>query len=265
MNRRHTTPRRTWLPTVSAWPLVILAMAVSIFVPGALAQESEPTLQVRLNKDFGYALGSQIQGTFSVRVSDDLDLAQITLWIDDQRLGVDDAPPFRITFNTSDFSAGMHSIIVVGTTIDGREVSSPPLEAEFLSAEQARSNAFKVVIPILAVVLAVMLISSIIPVISGRGKKRFQLGAYGSAGGAICPRCAMPFSRHVLSLNLGLGKLERCPHCGKWAIIRRASRSELEAAEAQMREIGAQGVLQTEDETEYIQRLIDESRFEADD
>jgi hypothetical protein len=265
MMRKLTATIRKRLTTFSVLLLVVLAMAGFGLVPGALAQESEPTLQVRLNKDFGYALGSRIQGAFSVRVSEDPDLVRITLWIDDQQVGVDDAPPFRISFNTSEFVVGMHSISVVGTTIDGREVSSPLLEVEFLSAEEARSDAFKVVIPILAVVLAVMLISSIIPVLSGRGKKRFQPGTYGSAGGAVCKRCALPFSRHMLSLNLGLGKLERCPHCGKWGIVRRASPSELEAAEARMKETSAQGALQAEDETEHLKRLIDESRFEADD
>ncbi len=265
MDKKLTSPLRTWRPAISVWLLIILVVAGFVFVPKALAQESEPTLQVRLNKDFGYALGSRIQGAFSVRVSEDPDLVQITLWIDDQRVGVDDAAPFRISFNTSEFVAGMHSIKVVGTMNDGREVSSPILQVEFLSAEEARSDAFKVVIPILAVVLVVMLISSIIPVLSGRGKKRFQLGTYGSAGGAICPRCTMPFSRHLLSLNLGFGKLERCPHCGKWAIVRRASPSELEAAEARMKESSAEGALQVEDEAEHLRRLIDESRFEADE
>jgi hypothetical protein len=230
-----------------------------------MAQESEPTLQVRLNKDFGYALGSRIQGAFSVRVEEDPDLAQITLWIDDQQIGTDDAPPFRVAFNTSDFVAGMHSIKVVGQMNDGREVTSPPLVVEFLSAEEARSDALKIVIPILAVVLGVMAISSVVPLISRRGKQRFQLGSYGAAGGAICPRCTMPFSRHLFSFNLGFGKLERCPHCGKWAILRRASPSDLEEAEARMVEANAQGALQTENETDHLRHLIEESRYETDE
>jgi hypothetical protein len=265
MNNKQTTLGRRWFSAIQACLLALLIVAGCAIVPEAMAQEGEPTLQVRLNKDFGYALGSRIQGAFSVRVGEDPDLVQITLWIDDQKVGSDDAPPFRITFNTSEFSAGMHSITVVGTMIDGREIRSSPLEVEILSAEQARSDALNVVIPILAVVLAVMLIASLVPLLSRRGKSRFQYGVYGSAGGAICPRCALPFSRHLLSLNLGLGKLERCPHCGKWAIVRHASPSDLEAAEARMKEADAQGVLQTEDEADHLRRLIDESRFEADD
>ncbi|HEY69720.1 MAG TPA: hypothetical protein G4O08_03955 [Anaerolineae bacterium] len=265
MKRRHCSSMRKRFTTFSVCLLVTLGMAGFMLIPGALAQESEPTLQVRLSKDFGYALGSRIQGAFSVRVSEDSDLVQITLWIDGQRVGVDDTPPFRITFNTSEFAVGKHSIMVIGMTTNGLEVSSPTLEYEFLSAEEARSDAFNVVIPILGVVLAVMLISSIAPVLSGRGKKRFQLGTYGSAGGAVCSRCALPFSRHMLSLNLGWGKLERCPHCGKWALVRRASSSELDAAEARMKEAESQGSLQSEDETDHLQRLIDESRYETDD
>jgi hypothetical protein len=38
----------------------------------------------------------------------------------------------------------------------------------------------------------------------------------------------MPFSRSVLAPNMLVGKLERCPHCRKWAIVGRAGSADLE-------------------------------------
>ncbi|MEK6221558.1 MAG: hypothetical protein N2D54_04870 [Chloroflexota bacterium] len=38
--------------------------------------------------------------------------------------------------------------------------------------------------------------------------KSFHLGIYSAAGGAVCPRCQLPYSRHLLSPNLLVGKLE---------------------------------------------------------
>ncbi len=56
--------------------------------------------------------------------------------------------------------------------------------------------------------------------------------SYGLAGGAICARCGRAFARQALSPNLIVGKLSRCPHCGKWSIAPRATPAALAAAEA---------------------------------
>ena len=62
-------------------------------------------------------------------------------------------------------------------------------------------------------------------------KKKFQPGMYGPEGGAVCPRCELPFSRPVLEPNLLDGKLGRCPHCGKISIQPAAGWQLLEEAE----------------------------------
>jgi hypothetical protein len=58
-----------------------------------------------------------------------------------------------------------------------------------------------------------------------------------------------------------VGKLQRCPHCGKWAIVRRASPPELEAAEARWSQEST-GTIETQSEEERLRGMIDESRFE---
>jgi hypothetical protein len=85
---------------------------------------------------------------------------------------------------------------------------------------------------------------------------------YGAAGGAVCPRCTLPYSRNPLSPNLLFGKLERCPHCGKWGIARAASRSELDAAEVRLRQDSQRGTLEAADEQGRLQQEIEDSRFD---
>ena len=46
---------------------------------------------------------------------------------------------------------------------------------------------------------------------------------YGSAGGAVCRKCGLPFARNALDLNMLIGTLVRCPHCGKWAKVTTAA------------------------------------------
>jgi hypothetical protein len=64
-----------------------------------------------------------------------------------------------------------------------------------------------------------------------------------------------------LSPNLIVGKLVRCPHCGKWGILPRASSAELEAAEARLAQEN-QGTLEAPHEEQRLRRMLDESRFE---
>ncbi|MFM8321607.1 MAG: hypothetical protein ACKOC5_11890 [Chloroflexota bacterium] len=59
------------------------------------------------------------------------------------------------------------------------------------------------------------------------------------------------------------GKLERCPYCGKLAIVRARSQAELRAAEAAERADAAQGVLQVdESEDDRLRREIEDSRYQ---
>jgi hypothetical protein len=59
------------------------------------------------------------------------------------------------------------------------------------------------------------------------------------------------------------GKLERCPHCARWAIVPAASRAALQQAEARWRADSQQGELKPESEADRLRDRIDESRYES--
>jgi hypothetical protein len=85
--------------------------------------------------------------------------------------------------------------------------------------------------------------------------------SYGPAGGAICPRCGRTFARSLLSPNMLVGKLSRCPHCGKWSVVAAAAPSALAAAEAARRG-PAEGLESTLSPEEKLRRQIEDSKYE---
>ena len=228
----------------------------------------EETLQIRLRKDWGFSSGTgKIQGNFSIRTSGPEDLNQVVYYLDDQVLGEVDEPPFTLRFNTDDYPLGVHQIQATGFTETGTELSSNIIKAEFVTAGEGGQFVTNLLVPIGVIILIAVGISVGIPLITKKGKKKsLAPGAprnYGYSGGAICPKCDRPFSRHIYGLNLGTHKYDRCPYCGKWSLVRRASKDELEAAEAAEIEAAQAGAFTPETSKEdQLRQQIDDSRFE---
>lgn len=245
--------------TISALIYLIIS-----FPTAAFAQDDSPSIILTLTRDFGYGgFSGDIQGTFSMKVSGPDALVEVQFYIDDMLIGTDTEPPFRIQFHTDSFEPGSHNMYAIGILSDGSEVRSNEFIRHFLSGEDAMGNTFGILIPLLAVILGISMIGVLAPMLFGKKGKQQPIGEYGTAGGAVCPRCQLPYSRKFLSPNLMVGKLERCPHCGKWAIVRRATPDELVDAEARLRKDQEEGIKEiTKDEEESLRQALDESRFD---
>ena len=237
---------RTLLPT-----LVLLLFALQ-----------SATLELRLTRDWGYGgLDNKIEGTFSMHAEGPEELVEVRFRVDGAVVNVDTEAPFRYQFETGQFDPGLHDLSATGLLAGGEAIDSNTITRHFLSAEEARAETRGLVMPLLVIVGVIALLGVGLPLVFGRNKKH-KPGVYGPAGGAVCKRCAMPFSRSMLAPNLLLGKLERCPHCGKWAIVPRASAQALAEAEERLAaESGVAGVT-PESEEEKLARLLDESRYD---
>jgi hypothetical protein len=244
---------------ISRWITTALLLALALPI-GAAAQED--SFEVRLSRDFGYAAGGDIQGLFTMQVRAVDGVTQVSFLIDGEVAATDSEAPFEFQFSTGDFPLGVHTLSAVGTMTGGGEIRSPERTVGFVSADEGWKAALRIAGPVLVIVLLATILGVVGPLLLDRKGKGFRRGEYGIAGGAVCPRCRLPFSRHTMAPNLLLGKLERCPHCGKWSIVRQASRLELEAAEARFDADSQQGALQVDDERERVQREIEDSRFE---
>lgn len=227
------------------------------------AQESTASLQLTVDRDFGFSMGGRIQGKFTLKATGPENLTQVEFLIDDVVVSTDREPPFRYSFDTGEYDFGVHRILGVGTTALGEVLRSPVRTFEFVSVEEGLRGASRIVMPILIGTGALIILAVVGTMLIGRRKGGPRIGEYSAAGGALCPRCGLPYSRHVLSPNLLIGKLERCPHCGKWAIVRRASRESLEKAEARWADDEARGGLGIESEEDKLRRMIEDSRFES--
>ena len=252
----------------------IFAIANTIFLltllllPHTRTGLQEQQIQISLRRNWGFSSGTgKIQGTFSIRASGPDDLNQVIFYLDDQVLGEINQPPYNLQFTTENYPVGFHKIYATGTAGSGAELTSNLIQVEFVSAGEGWQSVMNIIIPVGVVILIAVGLAVGIPLIFSRGKKEsLPLGAprsYGIHGGAICPKCSRPFSRHIYGLNLGTHKYDRCPYCGKWSLVRRASKAELEAAEAAELKTAQEGVFQPQvSEEEKFRRDLEESRFE---
>jgi len=224
------------------------------------AQESQPDLNLYLIRNFGYGGIGEIQGNFTLKIRNPLaELDKIEFYLDEELIATILQEPYEYKFHTSSYPEGEHTLFAVGTLDDGTPLKSNRITKVFLSSGQAWSETEGLVVPVLLFAAGLTVLGLVIPVLLSR-KKDFVLGKYGPAGGAVCPRCDLPFSRFFLSPNLLVGKLIRCPHCGKISILAKASQNQLQEAEKKYKNEEPSRVNDMDDQG--YQKLLDESRFE---
>lgn len=218
--------------------LIILGLALSLPAWAAAQTPVPDELVLYVRRTFGYGGGSQIQGSFRFEIQGPADLTQVTYRIDDTVISTTTQSPFRVDFQTDDYPLGQHTLTAEGLTAGGRTLTAAPRRYEFVSAGAGTQAAIQLIVPLLGGVLGVMALTfviSMLPTWLGR-RQPLPAGAprdYGLLGGAICPRCGRPFPRHLWGINVSFaGKFDRCDHCGKWSLVRRASPEALQAAEA---------------------------------
>jgi hypothetical protein len=246
--------------------LSILVMLLGLMMAQpAFAQETQE-LSLRLSRDFGYSSGmGAIQGTFSMRVTGPDNLSRVEYFLDETKIGEVDQAPFNLRFSTDNFELGNHRLFALGYTQDGKELRSNEIQVEFVSASAGMEAVGSILIPVLVVVGLGMLFSFVATLASSRKLEHLPPGAarkYGSAGGAICPKCQRPFSRNFLSPNMLVGKLERCPFCGKWSIVPARSMQDLKAAEQAEIQDAILGAAPGLDEEEKLRQELEKSRFQ---
>ena len=231
----------------------------------ALAQSGE--LRLSLSRDWGYGgFGNDIQGLFSMRVSGPDNLVKVAFYIDETRIGAATEAPFRLQFTTDDYPLGEHRLYAVGTTSDEQELRSNEIVVVFVAASEGGKAALKIVLPVVIIVVGSMLLSVLIPMLSGRGKtQQLPLGEerhYGVGGGAICPKCQRPFALPFLAPNLGLSKFARCPYCGRWGLVRARSIPALRKAEQDELEWAKPEDSPQASEGEKLRKEVDDSRYQ---
>jgi hypothetical protein len=251
--------------------LFLLSLFLALFALPAYAQ-GEDGLRLNISKVFGYSSGFgsgtlKLQGMMALTARGPETLQKVTFTLDNTVLGVVSQAPFKLNFNTDEFSLGEHILSAVGNTSDGRELRSNEIKTEFVSASEGWQAALKIAVPILVLVFAIMLVSFVAPMIFERGKKgAIPPGThfnYGIRGGTICPKCSRPFPIHMYGLNMLTHKLDRCPHCGKWSLVRPRPLAELYAAEqAELAQAQEKPQVEGITEEEKLRKELENSRYD---
>jgi hypothetical protein len=198
-----------------------------------------------------------MQGRFSYRVSGPDDLVRVEFLMDGEVIGEDSEEPFRLNFVTDDYPLGVHQMSAVGYTAGGEVLQSRTITGQFVSPELSSNFSTVIIVFVVIVVGASFLLTWL-----SRGKPK---KGYGFMGGAVCGQCGRPFALHWWSPHLLTTRLDRCPHCGKWQAVRRATAEMLASAEAFAEELDKEGSAAPETELEIKEkrrRQLDDSRFE---
>jgi hypothetical protein len=245
----------------------LLILVLGLLPVGAALAQDAPELELFIRRNIGYSGGSQIQGSFRAEATGPADLLQVTFKIDGEALGVDAEAPFRVDFDTDDYATGWHTFTAEGETASGRVLLSNERRFEFVTAAESWQAARDIMVPMFSLLGIVLILGLGLSVLQIRQTKKnpVPLGAprrYGVMGGTICPKCGRPFSRHWWGLNAGLGKFDRCDHCGKWSLVRALPLEQLRAAEAAELQQATSGPAPAEmSEEERLRKQIEESRY----
>jgi hypothetical protein len=243
---------------------LFFAALVSLVAATAVFAQTEG-LTLKLSKDFGYSgFGSDIQGTFSMRITGPANLARVDFYIDETQIGEVTQAPFNLQFVTDNYSLGTHSLHATGFTTDGLQLTSNTITSNFISSTAANKSTFGIILPILVVVVAALLLATLIPVLAGRKTVQLAPGTPRNypMGGGICPKCGRPYAYHFYALKLGFGKMDRCPYCGRYGFTRYASLDKLRAAEQAELE-GAKAQVPEISEEEKLKKDLDNSKYEG--
>lgn len=239
--------------------LAVSILVLALFLVAAPVHAQDTSLSLRMNRDFGYAgFGNDIEGLFSLIAEGPTNLQSVEFYIDATLIATDDESPFRIQFTTKDHTPGEHRIYAIGYSASGAPLHSNEITRTFLSAEESRGKMVQLIGPLLGIVFGLILLTTVVPALLIR--KRPERGTYGLSGGAVCPHCALPFPLKFFSFNMGAKKLDRCPHCGKWVMVRRASPAAL--AEAEARWAAQDTPSGTAPRRSHEDEQIDNSRYE---
>ena len=242
------------------WFRALLVMAVLLLPVAVFAAQDGIRLQLGLTRNFGYGGLGKIQGNFTLKIMNPPEgLNEVRFYMDGNLLETVDTEPFIYRFHTSEFDNGDREMYAEGTSSGGTIIVSNHISKEFLSSDQAWGETQQIIGPLLIGTVVLSLLGIGIPLLLKRNKE-FVLGKYGPAGGVVCPRCELPFSRSVFSPNLLAGKLVRCPHCGKISVLPRAPMSRLKEAESRYARKDEPGLIRRGEGD--LQKQLDESKYE---
>lgn len=237
---------------------LLLLMVMSAGFKTVNAQDDSP-YTLKLRRDWGYGSGMDIQGRMSLSVNgDESQVAAVTFYLDQQVLAEVKQEPFKVSFSTDDYASGVHELSATVLSKAGESFAVKPLMVNFLSSSEAGEKTTKLLVIVGGLVAVSLLVSFLL---SSRQKGQPGKASAGVHGLAVCKQCGQTFPRSFFGMNMVVGKFERCPHCGKWQITRRASDFEIALADRKNDPALDVDDQEAEPTTKPVKDELDESRY----
>jgi len=104
-----------------AFVLVVYYLAVS---NGLSNIEAEPTASIRLYRDNAYGFGNDISGLLTVRTEVSTDVTRVEFYLDTLLQSNCTISPFNWSFDTNNYTLGLHTIKVIAYDALGDEASA---------------------------------------------------------------------------------------------------------------------------------------------
>jgi hypothetical protein len=138
----------------------------------AAAVEAAPSLSLSFYKDNGYGMGNEINGLWTVNTHVSQDISFVEFYVDDQSQLNDTSAPFSWSFNTINYTEGLHTIKVVAYN-SLNETATAVAERNFVGFPW---NFIAEIIGVVAVGFGVALVVSVYRIKQAAKKKKAQMG-----------------------------------------------------------------------------------------
>jgi hypothetical protein len=116
-----TTKKHSQLPAI----LLFTLMVTAAFSVGAAQVNAEPTISLKLHKDFGYSsFGNDAQGNWTLQATVSEDTTRVEFYLDNQLQLDDTQTPFGWSYNTDNFPEGLHTLKAVAYDANGNDATA---------------------------------------------------------------------------------------------------------------------------------------------
>jgi len=112
---------RKLVPLVAVFVLLVYYLAA---FNGLSSIEAKPTLSVGLYRDNAYGFGNDVSGLLTVRTEVSNDVTRVEFYIDDVLQFNCTISPFNWSFDTNNYTVGLHTTRVVAYDAVGDEASA---------------------------------------------------------------------------------------------------------------------------------------------
>jgi hypothetical protein len=262
--------------TIKLFSTIILILITIVLITGCTEQASTTPqpgtntssgYRLNVSRLFGYSSGSQIKGSFRLKVIGVADIQSVEYRIDGNIIAVVNTDPFQLDFQTEKYPIGIHALSAWVTTKLGTVIEIPTRKFEFATAAQESKSFAGIILPLGGiVVLAVGLGLGLQFMVLRKRKYQFiPLGTsrrYGIKGGAICPKCDRPTVLHPFSFNIGFRQVyDFCENCGKWSVLKIRPEHELREAEENEKRATQDQSASPQSADDKLKEMLDNSKY----